>query len=474
VIRDSLRWFVPASLIVGGAALNAADTPSIDPRALTAGAFTTIESGAGAYSMPVPHLTEEQRKVFADGHAQFHEAWVVAPDPSGVWGLGPTFNEDRCAHCHEANGRARGPAEREPAARGMLVRLSIPGVTGQGAPLPHPVYGDQLQNRGIQDRVPAEGQAVFTYTERPVAFADGETVVLRKPHIQFVALAFGELGPETMASPRVAPAMVGLGLLESVPEDTILQIAKDQPALGVSGRPNRVWDVEHETIALGRFGWKANQPSLRQQIAAAFHGDIGATTYMFPEENCPAVQAACLDVPSASKCGGQGGCTGNQYRPEVVPSRLSNIALYLQALAVPARRDVEAAAFKRGEALFAQANCSACHVPELKTGKAALQAASNLPIRPYTDLLLHDMGEELADHRPDFLADGREWRTPPLWGIGLLEAVNGHSDLLHDGRARNVTEAILWHGGEAHASREAFRAMPKSDREALVKFVHSL
>jgi CxxC motif-containing protein (DUF1111 family) len=135
---------------------------------------------------------------------------------------------------------------------------------------------------------------------------------------------------------------------------------------------------------------------------------------------------------------------------------------------------VEAAAFKRGEALFAQANCSACHVPELKTGKAALQAASNLPIRPYTDLLLHDMGEELADDRPDFLADGREWRTPPLWGIGLLEAVNGHSDLLHDGRARNVTEAILWHGGEAHASREAFRAMPKSDREALVKFVHSL
>jgi CxxC motif-containing protein (DUF1111 family) len=461
-------------VIACAAALHAADAPSLDPRALTAGTFTAFESGTAAYSIPVPHLTEEQRKVFADGHAQFLEAWVVAPDPSGVWGLGPTFNEDRCVHCHEANGRARAPSEREPAVRGMLVRLSVPGVTREGAPMPHPIYGDQLQNRGIQDRVPAEGQALFTYSERPVAFADGETIVLRKPQLQFVSLAFGELGPEALTSARVAPSMVGVGLLEAVPEDAILQLAQNQAALGVSGRPNRVWDVEHETLTLGRFGWKANQPSLRQQIAAAFHGDIGATTYMFPEENCPAVQTACLDVPSASKCGGQGGCTGNQYRPEVVPSRLSNITLYLQALAVPARRNVGDPAFERGEALFAQANCSACHVPELNTGKAALAAASNLLIRPYTDLLLHDMGEDLADNRPDFLADGREWRTPPLWGLGLLQAVNGHSDLLHDGRARNVTEAILWHAGEAQASREAFRTMPKADREALVKFVESL
>jgi CxxC motif-containing protein (DUF1111 family) len=195
---------------------------------------------------------------------------------------------------------------------------------------------------------------------------------------------------------------------------------------------------------------------------------------MFPEENCPAVQTACVDVPSASKCGGQGGCTGNQYRPEVVPSRLTNITLYLQALAVPARRDAREPAFERGEQLFTQAKCSACHVPELTTGKAALAPASNLLIRPYTDLLLHDMGDDLADNRPDFKADGREWRTAPLWGIGLLQTVNGHSDLLHDGRARNVAEAILWHGGEALASREAFRAMPKADREALVKFVESL
>jgi CxxC motif-containing protein (DUF1111 family) len=465
-----------ASLIfvAAAAALSAANDEAIDAGALSAGAFTTLESGASAYAIPIAQLDDAQRAVFAEGRAQFNEAWVVAPDPSGVWGLGPTFNEDRCAHCHENNGRARAPEEGNAAARGMLVRLSISGVTPEGAPLPHPVYGDQLQNRGIQDRVPAEGQAVTRYTPHAISFADGETVTLRRPRVEFTGLALGELGAEALASPRIAPAMIGLGLLEAVPDETILRIAKEQQKRGVSGRPNYVWDIETETTVLGRFGWKANQPNLRQQVAAAFHGDIGATTYMFPEENCPAVQAACLDVPSASKCGGQGGCTGNQYRPEVVPSRLTNITLYLQALAVPAQRNAGDPAFKRGELLFAQANCSACHVPELTTGKAALTPASNLLIRPYTDLLLHDMGEDLADNRPDFMADGREWRTPPLWGIGLLKTVNGHSDLLHDGRARNVTEAILWHGGEAQASREAFRAMPKADREALVGFVESL
>jgi CxxC motif-containing protein (DUF1111 family) len=186
------------------------------------------------------------------------------------------------------------------------------------------------------------------------------------------------------------------------------------------------------------------------------------------------VQKQCQDVPSASKCGGQGGCTGN-YRPEVIPSRLSNITLYLQALAVPARRNVNDAEVKRGQELFGQASCSACHVSELKTGaKTAVPAAADLVIHPYTDLLLHDMGEELADGRPDYKATGREWRTPPLWGIGLLRTVNGHSDLLHDGRARGVTEAILWHGGQAEKGREAFRTMPKADRAALVKFVESL
>lgn len=461
--------------MLGITLLAAAQTEPIDPAALSAGPFTTLESGSAAFSVPIAMLDGEQGAAFAKGKEQFNEAWVVAPDPNGVWGLGPTFNEDRCAHCHTNNGRAAAPADGRPAEQGMLVRLSIPGKSKQGGPLSHPVYGDQLQNRGIEGRVPAEGQAVFSYSAREVSFADGEKVTLRVPSIKFTELQFGELGADVMTSPRVAPAMVGMGLLEAVPEETILGIAREQAKLALPGKPNYVWDVETETAVLGRFGWKANQPSIRQQTAAAFLGDIGATTYMFPEDNCPAAQAACRDLPSASKCGGQGGCTGNTYRPEVVPSRLSNITLYLQGLAVPARRNVNDVAFKRGEQLFADAQCSVCHVPELKTGpKPALKAAAGITIRPYTDLLLHDMGEGLADGRPDFQASGREWRTAPLWGIGLFRTVNGHGDLLHDGRARNVTEAILWHGGQAERSREAFRSMAKADREALVKFVDSL
>jgi len=289
-----------------------------------------------------------------------------------------------------------------------------------------------------------------------------------------MALQFGELGKDVMISPRIAPAMVGLGLLEAVPEETILAIAGEQEKLGMGGRPNYVWDYENAKTVLGRFGWKANQPNLRQQTAAAFLGDIGATTHFFPEENCPSVQVQCLDLPSASKCGGQGGCTGN-YRPEVVPSRLNNITFYLQALAVPARRNLDDAEVKRGEGLFAQAHCSACHVPQLKTGsKAAIAAATNLVIHPYTDLLLHDMGEALRMAGPTSEPAVANGARRPLWGIGLIRAVSGHGNLLHDGRARDVIEAIMWHGGDAEKSRESFRNMPKADRAALVKFLESL
>lgn len=457
------------------ASLCAANVDSLNPWSLSAGSFTTPEHGSAAFSIPIAMLDTEQLGVFAQGKEQFNEAWVVAPEPNGVWGLGPTFNEDRCAHCHENNGRASAPQPEKEAERGYLVRLSVPGADANGAPLPHPAYGDQLQNRGVVGRVPGEGKVFVRYEPREVKMADGEVVVLRKPVLEMRELKFGELENSTLMSPRIAPAMIGLGLLEAVPDETILALAKAQQQRGVNGRPNYVWDVEHEQTVLGRFGWKANQPNLRQQTASAFHGDIGATTYMFPEENCPAIQSACLELPSASKCGGQGGCTGNQYRPEVVPSRLTNITLYLQALAVPARRGADDEQVKRGEQLFEKANCVACHVPELRTGaKPALKVAANQAIRPYTDLLLHDMGEALADGRPDFKAGPRDWRTAPLWGIGLLKTVNGHSDLLHDGRARDITEAILWHGGEAEKAREAFRSISKADREALVRFVEAL
>jgi CxxC motif-containing protein (DUF1111 family) len=463
------------AIVTGSMAIMAmGDSAILEPSALTADEFTSTETGPNAFDLPIIMLNKEQMEEFAKGKEQFHEQWVVAPE-KGVWGLGPTFNEDRCSHCHENNGRARATENGKPAERGVLVRLSVPGVSKTGGPNPHPAYGDQLQNRGIPGRVPEEGQAIITYEAKEVGFADGEKVSLRVPKVEFMDLHFGELGKDTMYSVRTAQAVVGMGLLEAVPEKTIIALAKEQVRFGMAGKPNYVWDVENELTVLGRFGWKANQPTIRQQTAAAFFGDVGATTYLFPEKNCPPIQKACLELPSASKCGGQGGCTGNQFRPEVVPSRLSNITFYLQTLAVPARRNFNDTAVKQGEALFAQVQCGVCHVPELKTdAKPAVRAAANQTIHPYTDLLLHDMGEELADGRPDFKASGSEWRTAPLWGVGLLRNVNGHTDLLHDGRARNVTEAILWHGGQAEKSREAFKKMSKADREALVKFVESL
>lgn len=468
-----LVGLIAASCFVAGAA----DSPH--PDAINAGAWTNADESPMAFSQPISMLTKKQATAFSEGKAQFNEVWVVAPDPSGVWGLGPTFNEDRCAHCHEANGRSAGVADASEAMRGPLVRLSITGKGEHGGPVPHPVYGDQLQNRGIEGRVPPEGKVIVNYVQREVELAGGETVRLREPRIDFDDLQFGEMGETTMTSLRVAPQLVGLGLLEAVPDSTLLAIAEQQTQHGISGRPNYVWDIEAERRAMGRFGWKANQPSVRQQTAAAFMGDIGATTYLFQSENCPPAQEQCLNTPSATSCGGQGGCVGNTFRPEVNPSRLKNISLYLRALAVPARRNVGDPVVARGEQLFNEAKCSVCHVSELKTAAENdlphdIQAAANVTIRPYTDMLLHDMGPDLADGRPDFEADGNEWRTPPLWGIGLLRTVNGHSDLLHDGRARNIPEAILWHGGEAEAAREAFRRLPAEDRAALVRFVESI
>ena len=451
-----------------------ADPALLDPASFTAGPFTSGETGEQAFSIPYAGLNKDQARQFAEGHAQFNEAWVLAP-ARGVWGLGPTFNEDRCAHCHVNNGRAAAPDAGQEAERGMLVRLSIPGKTKEGGPVPHPHYGDQLQNRSVDERIPLEGHAIVHYQEMGIGFADGEKRMLRAPRIEMSGLQFGELGAQTMMSIRVAQQVVGLGLLESVPESTLLEIAKSQAKTGLAGHPNYVWDLETERRVIGRFGWKANQPSLRQQTAAAFNGDIGATSFLFTEKNCPPIQKQCVELPSASKCGGQGGCTGNTFRPEVNPSRLTNITFYLQSLSVPARRSAGDADVKRGESLFTALQCAVCHVPELRTGpKAFVATAANLTIHPYTDLLLHDMGEELADGRPDYEASGREWRTAPLWGIGLIRTVNATVTLLHDGRARDVTEAILWHGGQAEKSREGFRAASKAERDALVKFVESL
>ena len=273
---------------------------------------------------------------------------------------------------------------------------------------------------------------------------------------------YGPFGADLRSGLRLAPALVGLGLLEAVPEETILALAARAPVDGIRGKANRVWDESRGRTVLGRFGLKANHGSIREQVAIAFFNDIGLSTPVYPDQNCPPASDTC----SVQMVAG---------RPEITVLRLDATELYIRALAVPARRNLDDAQVRRGEALFAQARCAVCHVPELHTGPfPAMPQLAHQTIRPYTDLLLHDMGEGLSDGRPDFLAGGSEWRTPPLWGIGLARTVNGADGFLHDGRARDFAEAILWHGGEGSVSRDAFARMSRPERDALMAFLQSL
>ena len=319
-----------------------------------------------------------------------------------------------------------------------------------------------MQDRAIVG-VPIEGEFIIVYQEMPGVFVDGEPYSLRRPTYRFRKLAFGPMNPETLVSPRVAPAIVGMGLLEAIPEADILSAADpdDADGDGISGRVNMVWDERKGAMSLGRFGWKANVPTVEQQTAGAFLGDLGVTSELFPEENCTAPQENCMAAPDGG-------------RPEIGEKRLADVVFYTQTLAVPAMRDISDPQVQKGSQIFVQAGCAVCHTPRHTTGPHEIEALSNQTIYPYTDLLLHDMGPELADGRPDFEANGQEWRTPPLWGIGLVETVSGHTMFLHDGRARNLTEAILWHGGEGAAARDAFKALTKEEREALIRFLNSL
>jgi CxxC motif-containing protein (DUF1111 family) len=444
-----------------------------DPGALTAGTLTVARFDREAYLQPAPGLNRTQMTVFQMGRHHFDKKWASISSLQFEWGLGPTFIAKSCEECHAGGGRGRPPQSRAEQLQSMLVRISIPGADGHGGPKPHPSYGDQFQNFGLNGPfpdfafhtapVPGEAALYLDWEDTSMAFADGETITLRWPRLRIENLAYGPLGEDAMLSLRLAQPLVGLGLLEAVPEEALLAIAQQQRVHGINGRPNYVRDDINDRTALGRFGWKANQPSIRQQIAAASLGDMGLTTRLYRQQNCPPVQHLCtIQTP------------GND--PEVAFTDLDDLELWTRALAVPARRDMADAQVVRGERLFEQANCGVCHVQTLRTGEklSGLPQLANQTFHAYTDLLLHDMGEALADGRPDFKAGGRDWRTQPLWSIGLSAAVNGSTALLHDGRARNVTEAILWHGGEAAPSREAFRSLPKADREALVRFVESI
>ena len=437
---------------------------------------------ANAFSLSSGNMNFKRELDFKIGNSIFRRNWVSAPaSTDSTDGLGPLFNSRACQACHLKDGRGHPPLSTDvPDDSGsMLVRLSVPAATQDDKEkleahsvnsLPDPVYGGQLQDRSIQGHK-GEGKLKIEYTERPVTLAGGEVVNLREPHYELVELGYGPISPGIMISPRVAPQMVGLGLLEAVPEEQILANADpdDEDKDGISGKPQRVWSREQEKVTLGRFGWKAGVPSIAQQAAEAFAGDIGISSTMmpFPSGDCTEKQPGCLAAPS--------GVSPKHDNAEVSDELFDLVTFYSQNLAVPARRAPDDPEVLKGKELFYNSGCAACHRPKFMTGDVPGQPhLSRQLIYPYTDMLLHDMGEGLADRRPEGAADGREWRTPPLWGIGLTEKVSGHTLFLHDGRARNVTEAILWHDGEGQKSRDAFAALPKQDRDRLIAFVNSL
>ncbi|WP_122573425.1 di-heme oxidoredictase family protein [Pseudomonas viridiflava] len=442
--------------------------------ALSGGSATVKKNDQNAFSLPSANLSPVRRLDFSVGNSFFRSPWVIAPSTTTARdGLGPLFNTNACQNCHIKDGRGHPPEAEDTNAVSMLVRLSIPDdpafadLIQRNGVLPEPNYGGQLQDMANPGVTP-EGKVRVEYDALTVKFRDGTAVELRQPTLRITQLGYGPMHPETHVSARIAPPMIGLGLLEAIADEAVLANADpdDKNGDGISGRANWVWDDAQQKVVMGRFGWKAGQPNLNQQNVHAFSGDMGLTTSLRRFDDCTPAQTDCLAAPNGN---------GPDGEPEVSDNILRLVEFYTRNLGVPARRNVDNPQVLTGKNLFFQAGCQQCHVPSFKTrADAAEPELANQEIRPYTDLLLHDMGDGLADNRTEFQATGREWRTPPLWGLGLTAAVNGHTQMLHDGRARNALEAILWHGGEAQAAQRQVLAFNAEQREALLAFLNSL
>ncbi|MFB4393915.1 MULTISPECIES: di-heme oxidoredictase family protein [unclassified Pseudomonas] len=467
------------SLLLLALALAACDdaprfTQAEPGEALSGGQATVLRSDRNAFAMPSANLTPERRLDFSVGNSFFRSPWVIAPSTTTARdGLGPLFNTNACQNCHVRDGRGHPPEPDASNAVSMLVRLSLPDQPAYAKEIerlgvvPEPTYGTQLQDMAIPGVKP-EGKVRVTYDTHSVAFADGHQVELRRPTLQITQLGYGPMHPDTRFSARIAPPMIGLGLLEAIPEAAILanEDPHDRDGDGIRGRANRVWDDAEGKTVVGRFGWKAGQPNVNQQNVHAFAGDMGLTSTLKPEDDCTQVQTECLTAPNGDGADGE---------KEVSDNILRLVTFYTRNLGVPARRNVDSLQVLAGKTLFFQAGCQGCHTPQFTTGANPEEPElAGQVIRPYSDLLLHDMGPGLADNRSEFAAGGQDWRTPPLWGIGLTETVSGHTQFLHDGRARNLLEAVLWHGGEAEAARRQVLTFNAEQRAALLAFLNSL
>lgn len=418
-----------------------------------------------AFGRGIPNLKPLESSLFGVGNAMFDQRWVAAPaSTTSRDGLGPLFNARACELCHFRDGRGRPLIGSGASSKGFLLRLSQGNSLTEG-PIPFPNYGDQLQDDSNSNLDP-EGAIAVTFELLQGTYPDGTSYELRKPTYSIVNENYGSLhGAEQ--SPRIGQQVIGLGFLDALSEQSILKNAdaEDIDKDGISGKANYVWNVKEKKLTIGKFGWKANQPTLAQQIAAAFSGDMGLTTSFFPDENCPP-GVDCSTLFNGNNPG---------ENVEVPDKQFSRIMTYMAAITVPIRRDYKKVDVLKGKLLFNNLACVKCHINNFETSSYSfLPQLENIKIKPYSDLLLHDMGDALADNRGDYLANGNEWRTQPLWGLGLIETVNGHTFLLHDGRARNIEEAILWHGGEAEKSKQKFMNSSNEERNQLLQFLNSL
>jgi CxxC motif-containing protein (DUF1111 family) len=405
------------------------------------GGDTTIDSRTrDTLREPAANLSDAERARYQAGRSPFDFHW----DPPK---LGRLFNNISCVGCHAGNGRGMSLIGTPMVSQGLIRVSLVDGAPGDpGGPIPLPDLGTQLQDHAVAGL--PEVHVTLTWQDSAVEYGDGELVGLREPRLDVRTPSGDFLPAGTRMSYRIGPAITGLGLLEAIPETTLQALADpdDADGDGISGRLNMVWDVEQQATVPGRFGWKANVSTLHLQVAGAFNGDIGLSSIVFPESD------------------GQ---------RDLADPQLEDATFFVSTAGVPiaAERDTQSL---EGRALFRDFGCASCHVPTLQTGPHRIAALADQTIHPYTDLLLHDMGDRVTDGRPDFLAEGVEWRTPPLWGIGLAQTVSPMVTFLHDGRARTLEEAILWHGGEAESAKEAFRTASRDEREALIAFLKTL
>ena len=432
---------------------------SLDER-MSGGDATAFDAGSGAYGNPVPGLSARDEQVHAFGDKMFGTSFVQGPAPV-FSGLGPVFNQNACSGCHISEGRGKAPSGGT-RYESMFFKVSLPGSDPNGAPNAVPGFGLQIQDRAVFGTQP-EAKVHLQWNTKTVLLAGGESVELRYPTYT-IQDAYLPLPAGVLLSARVARPVVGMGLVEGIDEHSIIAHAdpSDADGDGISGKPNYVHNyVTGEARTLGRMGWKASVADVKGQVARALNEDIGVTTSVFPHKNATgqSQMAAAYLAPG----------------PDLHDSVLHAITFYMKTLSVPARRDVNEPDVLEGQRLFKSIGCVRCHADVYTTKvNVAFRPLSAQVIRPYSDFLLHDMGPELADNRPEFEASGQEWRTAPLWGVGLSRRVSGHTQLLHDGRARSFTEAILWHGGEAEKIKQTFSRLSSAQRSKLVRFLESL